>query len=219
MGVSVSSGIPQWLFMQSAAPTATYQGQLWVDTTSATGVLYQANSALSWVQVVENDIKLITTITQAADSGSFDLTSLDFTGYKSAIVVIDALGTNGAGFDSVNLKFNNDATAVYNGTQLYNGARSVLTAQNSLTIGVMGGGSANNPNNWFYEMRIFHPAGSGASIKFIGHGGVQQCQDYIYEIFGDYYKTSPVAALTRITFTCGTSQFLIGSKAYIYGVK
>lgn len=221
MGLSVSSGIPQWIFIQTTAPTSTYQGQLWVDTTTNPGVLYQSNAALSWVKVVTSPtVQYITTGTQGSDSTTFDIQSLDFSGYNQVLMLIEISGTNGGTLQDLRLTFNNDSSAVYNYTQILDGTKTTVNNNTFVKIGQFGGGSSTYPNRYVGQFTLFNPTGTDASKKFIGQSTRIQAQDSCTTLWCDYYKTSPVSAITRITIaSSGVNQILTGSKVYFYGYK
>lgn len=153
----------------------------------------------------------------AAPAATIDFTSIPAT-YESLLVQLTGESSQATTSTGIDVRFNNDSGANYDGGRVTQVTAATATAQTSVRIGALTGttGTANSggavelliPN---YARTVFHKTGiarntfkDAANAPFVEHDGI-------------HWRST--AAIDRVTLILpGGGNFVIGSVATLYGI-
>jgi len=153
----------------------------------------------------------------------FDFVSIP-AGYKHLSLIVQARSDQAATATAVVLRFNGDASAIYDYEQhTGEGATAAAAgslAQTSLAVGQVAGGNAPAGAAGTLELLIPNYAETTLEKNVSAKGGRREAQAvaadmYVAHVFGNWRST---AAINRVQLLPGAGNFAAGSRATLYGL-
>ena len=188
------------------------------DLTSTARSLLDDTSIAAMIATLGVGMVTISDLLLAADTATFDFTSIPGT-YKHLIIKLVGRMTGAVTDGVVTMKFNNDGGANYDWeTQAgFTSTSSVggTSADTSIRVGEVTGASATSGHVGAIDIDILDYAATTLFKGAITKGGRVGGTRFAFQNFGHWRSTS---AITRVTLTPGSGNWLAGSRATLYGL-
>jgi hypothetical protein len=180
-----------------------------------------AQAIRNLAEAIDGLPRRIAAITLAAPAPSFDFQSIPQTPFEHLRLIVDARSDVAATETGLNLRFNNDASALYDWqitqTSGAGAAGAVSSLDTKIIVGNVPGAAVSA--GFFSLTEILIGRYRGPHNKHtLAHSALihDQASKIIFSGAGDWRNQA--AAINRVTVYPNTGQFIAGSQAILYGL-